>query len=294
VPYHVRITTRSQPSHDELALDLTKAELKRRFLDPYNQGRPIVTGGRIIPPHDIQRIRINLTKESSKTLLPWIRGQRLSSLVRTPIPDEWYVTEEGQDVTDDFVTGPPGTPAPSPGSTAPPTTADPRTVFVIHGRDDKARDALFTFLRSIDLHPLEWSEALSATASPTPYVAHVLDKAFAIAQAVIVLMTPDDEARLRPHLCHPDDPNHERALTPQARPNVLFEAGMAMGRAPERTVLVELGLLRPFSDIAGRHVVRLDNSTQRRQELASRLKTCGCPVSLEGTDWHKAGTFAAG
>lgn len=71
----------------------------------------------------------------------------------------------------------------------------------------------------------------------------------------------------------------------------LFEAGMAMGRFPERTILVELGNLRPFSDIGGRHVIRPDNTTQKRQELAQRLETAGCGINLKGTDWHTAGDF---
>ena len=68
---------------------------------------------------------------------------------------------------------------------------------------------------------------------------------------------------------------------------------MAMGRNEDRTILVELGTLRPFSDVAGRHVIRLDNTTQRRQELARRLQTAGCPVNLDGTDWHTTGDFEA-
>ena len=64
-----------------------------------------------------------------------------------------------------------------------------------------------------------------------------------------------------------------------------------MGRYPERTVLVELGSLRPFSDIAGLYVIRMDGSSQRRQELAQRLRVAGCPVKLDGTAWHSAGDF---
>ena len=195
------------------------------------------------------------------------------------------------DVTDDFITGPPGKPAHA-GATRTVGDPDPRKVFVVHGRNLKARDALFAFLGSIGLSPLEWSEAVKATGSPNPYVGEVLDVAFSIAQAVVVLMTPDDEACLRSPYRQPGDPPHEMAPTPQARPNVLFEAGMAMGRCPERTVLVELGTLRPFSDIGGRHVVRLDNSGPRRQELADRLTTAGCPVSLAGTVWHTQGDFS--
>ena len=164
-------------------------------------------------------------------------------------------------------------------------------VFVIHGRNLKARDSMFTFLRSIGLHPIEWSEAVLATSKGSPYVGEILDTAFSIAQAVLVLMTPDDEVRLREPFRELGDQTHETQFTPQARPNVLYEAGIAMGRFPNRTILVELGALRHISDIGGRHVIRLDNTTQRRQELALRLKACGCLVNLSGTDWHTAGDF---
>lgn len=170
---------------------------------------------------------------------------------------------------------------------------DPRKVFVVHGRNLKARDALFTFLRSIDLHPLEWSEIVAATGKGAPYIGEILDKAFSQAQAVVVLMTPDDEGRLREPFMKSEDPSYETELTQQSRLNVLFEAGMAIGRFPNRTILVELGFLRPFSDIGGRHVIKLDDTTEKRQELAHRLRTAGCQVNLSGTDWHTAGAFEA-
>src|SRR5258708_37136254 len=102
-------------------------------------------------------------------------------------------------------------------------------------------------------------------------------------------MTPDDVAKLRRGLRKPDDPQYEAQLVHQARP--LFEAGMALGRSTQRTVLVEVGKLRPFSDVGGRHVIKLDNSTESRQQLAQRLEGAGCPVDLTGTDWHREGDF---
>lgn len=167
-----------------------------------------------------------------------------------------------------------------------------KKVFVVHGRNLAARDAMFGFLRAIGLEPIEWSTAISATGSASPYIGQALDAAFAMAQAVVVLLTPDDIAYLRPGYASGDaDP--ERVPTPQARPNVLFEAGMAIGRHPERTVLVELGSLRPFSDVAGRHAVRLDNSAAKRNDLATRLKASGCDVSTSGSDWLSVGDFTA-
>lgn len=165
-----------------------------------------------------------------------------------------------------------------------------KKVFVVHGRNLAARDAMFAFLRTIGLEPIEWSTAISATGSASPYIGQALDAAFEMAQAVVVLLTPDDIAYLRSEYANGDD-DPERVPSPQARPNVLFEAGMAMGRHPERTVLVELGSLRAFSDVAGRHAVRLDNSSQKRNDLANRLKDAGCDVSTAGSDWLSAGDF---
>lgn len=167
---------------------------------------------------------------------------------------------------------------------------DRRAVFVVHGRDDQLRKSMFDFLRSIDLRPMEWVELTRTADSASPYVGDLLDMGFERAQAVVVLFSPDEEAKLVPHLVTTDDESGR-----QARPNVIFEAGLAMGRRPARTVLVEVGRLRPMSDIAGRHLVRLDDNSDRRvalrQDLAQRLEAAGCPVSLRGTDWHTAGTF---
>lgn len=165
--------------------------------------------------------------------------------------------------------------------------SDPRKVFVIHGRNESARAALFAFLRSIGLDPIEWSEAIRITAKGSPYIGEVLDAAFGAAQAVVVLQTPDDVAYLHESLTYSGDPECEPQMQP--RPNVLYEAGMAMGRNEDRTIIVELGKVKVFSDIHGRHAVRLDNTIRQRQELATRLRTAGCAVRTDGTDWHQAG-----
>ncbi len=169
-----------------------------------------------------------------------------------------------------------------------------RRVFVVHGRDEKARKAVFAFLRSISLEPIEWSEAITYTETGAPYIGDILDHAFKKAQAVVVLITGDDISKLSSQYLKSDDPTYEREFTPQPRPNVLFEAGLAFGRHPDRTILVELGPTRPFSDIAGRHIVRISNDAKARQELVARLKTAGCNVKTEAKiDWLHEGDFDA-
>jgi predicted nucleotide-binding protein len=162
------------------------------------------------------------------------------------------------------------------------------SVFVIHGRDKKARREFYTFLRAIGLHPVEWAEVLGETGKGLPHIGEVLRNVMSKDRAIIVLSTPDDITHLKP--AHADDED-DRDLRPtgQARPNVIFEAGMAFALEPDRTLLVELGKVRRFTDIDGYHAVRLDNSAEKRQLLAQRLQDIGCPVKRIGTDWLQAG-----
>jgi len=164
-----------------------------------------------------------------------------------------------------------------------------RTVLVIHGRNERARRALFEFLQALGLRPIGWSAARVLTGKPSPYSGEILDAAFKHAAAVLVLLTGDEEARLRDPLRSEQDA--AEATSFQARPNVLYEAGMAMGRAPERTVLAQLGPVRPFSDLFGRHVVRLSNEVPSRHELAEQLRLAKLDVNTSGLAWHTAGDF---
>ncbi len=167
----------------------------------------------------------------------------------------------------------------------------PNAVFVVHGRDTAAKNAMFAFLRSINVKPIEWTSAIALTKKAAPFVGEILDAVFAKARAIVVLMTPDDLAQLRPDLQQQSDKPYERVLTGQARPNVLFEAGMAFATHPDRTVIAQLGNIREFSDVAGRHVLHMSNDYARRQEFATKLRNAGCDVDTSGTDWVNAGDF---
>jgi predicted nucleotide-binding protein len=169
---------------------------------------------------------------------------------------------------------------------------DRRKVFVVHGRNMDARNAIFDFLARIDLSPIEWEEAIAMTASASPSTLSAIDRAFSKAQAAVVILSGDDLARLRGRYLSDQDGPHEHQLTPQARPNVIFEAGMAFGMFPKRTVIVSFGKTRPISDIDGINILYLSDSPESRKKLAGRLKTAGCDVDTENkVDWIKAGDF---
>ncbi len=170
---------------------------------------------------------------------------------------------------------------------------DPRSVFVIHGRDDQARAALFSFLQDLDLHPMQWEELVHATGRTTPYNGEVVARAFQEATAVIVLMTPDDEARLHPALRTDHEAAHEIELTGQPRPNVFLETGMALQAQPDRTIFVEIGTLRPASDLEGLNVVRLGGTPGPLLALSGRLEMAGCAVNRSNPESMETERFAS-
>ena len=109
---------------------------------------------------------------------------------------------------------------------------------------------------------------------------------------MIALFTPDEMTQLRGDLPlrSPSDKPYDLGRV-QARPNVIFEAGMALGMDESKTILVTLGAdVALFSDTDGRHCVRLDNTAHSRQALRLRLEHRGCHVEA-GTDWLSAGDF---
>jgi predicted nucleotide-binding protein len=169
----------------------------------------------------------------------------------------------------------------------------PNQVFVVHGRDLAAKAAVFEFIRAVGVKPIEWTSAIAMSKKAAPYIGEVLTAAFKKARAVVVLLTPDDLAQLRPELLSKSDPPFERNLTGQARPNVLFECGMAFSSHPDRTVMVQIGSVRPFSDTYGRHIVNMTaGEASKRQEFAVKLQNAGCEVDMSGSDWMTVGDFS--
>lgn len=165
------------------------------------------------------------------------------------------------------------------------------TIFVVHGRDEALRKSMFDFLRTLGLNPKEWDHVLREARGNNPFIGSALDEVMEKAQAVIVMFTPDDLVTLKEQFIGSDERNTEGKPQGQARPNVLFEAGLAMGRHAEKTVLVQVGKVKAFSDVAGRHIVKLGESTESRNDLANRLAKIGCKVDRVGRDWLKAGYF---
>ncbi len=300
VYYHVRITERGQ-RHDEVKADLDEEMLERQFLAPYRNGQPITINGRVIQASKLERIRVSMSEEPSNQIIERLRQEdRLSAVVGVGGPSlEWRAADRAADVTDQYITGPPGTEVPAistpisrPSSNAlniPVGPGDKRSIFVVSGRDSETTAALIQVFRALNLRIIEWEHAVLRTGLPNPYVGDVVFAGLQMADAVIVVLTPDDLVVLRADLLHTDDGSMERTVQGQARPNVFYEAGIADAYGRERTVIVEIGPAKSFSDVSGRHVLRYDGSAARRNALVERLQLAGLEPDRSGSDWLNVG-----
>jgi hypothetical protein len=107
--YHVRVSRKSRPQEDLVRLDLSRDELESAILAPRREGRPIVLRGTSISMKDLAQLHISRSDQPASALQTQPNIQREIAKHRTyATPDDWLITELSEDVTDEFVTEPPG------------------------------------------------------------------------------------------------------------------------------------------------------------------------------------------
>jgi predicted nucleotide-binding protein len=170
---------------------------------------------------------------------------------------------------------------------------DPKKVFLIHGRNSAAPEQMGIFLRSMGLEPV-WFRDVRKTMGGTATIAGVVEQGMKLAHGILALFTPDEFSSLRSELRKPSD-SGDHVERWQARPNVLFEAGMAFGKDRDRVAFVLFGDVTLFTDASGIHVYRPNNDhgpdsdrAQLRGLLAGGMH---CTVDLHSDEWMRAGNF---
>ncbi len=179
-------------------------------------------------------------------------------------------------------------------SSSSPTDKDMRKVFVIHGRNTKLRQSMFTLLRGMDLDPREWETLVAETKKGFPHNLEVVKRGLDSAAAVVALWTAEDFAHLRGDLASDEVPE---LPTLQPRPNVLLETGLALALKVDKVVVVRVGKLRGASDLDGLNYLTIEDSPagkdfKWRKNLHDRLQTLGASVNTSGrTEYLSAGDF---
>ena len=143
-----------------------------------------------------------------------------------------------------------------------------RSVFIVHGHDEGAREMVARFLERIGFKAVILHEQANRGRTVIEKVEANSEVGFAI-----VLLTPDDEGRKA------GDSDFE----PRARQNVLLELGYFIGRlGRENVCALKRGNVEIPSDFAGIVWEDMDGSGGWRQGLGRELQAAGHEI-----DWNK-------
>jgi predicted nucleotide-binding protein len=141
--------------------------------------------------------------------------------------------------------------------------APSKKVFLVHGRDDTAKEQVAKFLRRIGLDEI----ILHERPNKGRHLLIKFQEECEGAGFAVVLMTPDDVGGL----------SHMK-LHQRARQNVVFELGFFIGRlgTPKVAALVKGDIERP-SDFDGIGYISLDEAGNWKSQLAQELEAAAVP-----------------
>ncbi len=152
-------------------------------------------------------------------------------------------------------------------ATPPETIATPtllkQKIFVVHGHDEGAKQALARFLEKLKLETILLSEQPDKGMTVIEkFETHANQVGFAV-----VLLTPDDIAMGSPEL---------NVLALRARQNVVFELGFFVGKLGRgSTCLLKKGQIEIPSDLYGVIYTELDATDGWKLKLGRELKAAG-------------------
>lgn len=150
------------------------------------------------------------------------------------------------------------------------STTGTRRVFVVHGHDEAAKEAVARFLLQLDLEPVILHEQANKGRTVIEKFEVHTDVDFAV-----ILLTPDDVGRA-------DDGSDEPRA--RARQNVIFELGYFIGKlGRSRVCALHKGNVEILSDYKGVVYVSMDDSGGWRLLLAREITAAGIDVDLNDT-----------
>lgn len=143
-----------------------------------------------------------------------------------------------------------------------------RKVFIVHGRDNEAKQEVSRFIEKLGLVAIILHEQASSGMTIIEKIEHYSNDA----DFALVLYTPCDHGR----------GVHESNIPPKnrARQNVVFEHGYLMAKLGRENVcsLVK-GAIETPNDISGVVYVQLDELGAWKNEVGKELKACGYAIN---------------
>lgn len=138
-------------------------------------------------------------------------------------------------------------------------------IFIVHGRDEGAKNMVARFLERLDLKPVILAEMPGEGRT-------IIEKFEQHAQVgyAIVLLTPDDAGSLQ---------GDENDPKPRARQNVIFELGFFIGHlGRKRVCALTKGDVEIPSDYAGIEYIPFNDADDWKLKLIRKLKSGGFEI----------------
>jgi predicted nucleotide-binding protein len=208
------------------------------------------------PIDDVTTLDTGLTKEEARAAFMYLKER---GLIQTfAVPDAARISANGIDEIEKRIHMPA-----KPEVTSP---AKVRKVFIVHGHDSAAREAVARFVERIGFQAVILAEQANQGRTIIEKVEAHGDVGFAV-----VLLTPDDQGCVR-----------GGTLQPRPRQNVLLELGYFLGRLGRANVcaLATASTMELPTDFAGVVWESFDPSGGWKAALARELRAAGFEVDL--------------
>ena len=270
--YHVLIET-NESSEKYYELDKTDlSEIKEEIVIPYIKGEQFMFDGYFLDKSKVKRIIIAESYYSSEEYATLVRAKLSPNIILVNLPQ--HIVQSNDYSTN--ITGrilkecrsliqeaTPKSEAPAPNN--PKAPMDKSKVFIVHGHDDGAKDAVARVVGDLGFEAIILHEQASSGNTIIEKIEANSNVGFGI-----VLYTPCDLGRSK---------EEEDQLKHRARQNVVFEHGYLMAKIGRKNVCALVkGDVETPSDISGLVYVQMDKAGAWKYAVADEMEACGYEV----------------
>ena len=272
--FHVLIETKN-PSEKYYELDKTDlSEIKEEIVIPYVKKEQFTFDGYVLDKTKIKRILIKVSDCSSKEYAKRKQEELSPNVIMAILPRDIIESSDyTRNITNRILMAcereiqEATSKSEAPIVTQPKAPIDKSKVFIVHGHDNAAKEAVARFIEKIGLEAIILHEQASSGNTIIEKIEANSNVGFAI-----VLYTPCDLGASQ---------EKKDELKPRARQNVIFEHGYLIGKIGRKNVchLFKSGVETP-SDIEGLVYAPMDAGDSWKYTVAKEMKACGYDVDL--------------
>lgn len=210
--YHVIIQTYLDPTKLKQELNLSEEIVHSQFVEPYENGSPLLIDGKPIKLDNIKRIKV-LRSESPTTKNAF-----------TVLPDGNIFSIFVSDVTNHFIKHASRPQKGRPDEIKTKSKTENNKIFVVHGHDEGMKHAVARTLEKLNLAPIILHEQPNQGRTIIEKLEYYAD----MASFAVVLLSPDDLGYKKGQI-------HESTKS-RARQNVVLELGYFIGKLGRHNV----------------------------------------------------------